>query len=135
MRAAVEESFGQLADIVVDATGVPAVLPQCIEAAKALDWSWNEESVHDARILIQGSYAAEFSIPYREAFVKELKFLLPRNCTRKDVEEVLQLMQGGELKTTGLISDVLDPKEAPAGYRRLQEKEEGLLTVAFKWAE
>jgi 3-hydroxyethyl bacteriochlorophyllide a dehydrogenase len=131
--SAVEEHFGQRADLVVDATGVPAVLPQCIEAVKLLDWGWNEDTDHGARILIQGSYAGDVSIPYREAFVRELKLLVPRNYIRKDLDEVLRLIQGGKLKTMGLISDVVAPSAAPEAYRRLQEKEKGLLTVAFKW--
>ena len=133
--AAVEEGLGQRADLVVDATGVPAVLPQCIEAVKLLDWGWNDDSDHGARILIQGSYAADVSIPYREAFVRELKFLVPRNYMRKDLHEVIQLIETGKLKTMGLISEVMAPKDAPEAYRRLREKDRGLLTVAFKWEE
>jgi 3-hydroxyethyl bacteriochlorophyllide a dehydrogenase len=133
--AAVEGSLGQRADLVVDATGVPAVLAQSIEAVKLLDWGWNEDSDHGARVLIQGSYPADVSIPYRESFVRELKFLLPRNFNRRDLDEVLQLLQTGKLKTLGLIGDVVAPEEAPAAYRRLQEREKGLLTVAFKWSD
>jgi 2-desacetyl-2-hydroxyethyl bacteriochlorophyllide A dehydrogenase len=133
--SAVEESLGQRADLVVDATGAPAVLPQCIEAVKLLDWGWNEDTDHGARILIQGSYPADVSIPYRESFVRELKFLFPRNYNRRDLDEVLHLIQTGKLKTKGLIGDVVMPKHAREGYRRLQEREKGLLTVAFKWSD
>jgi 3-hydroxyethyl bacteriochlorophyllide a dehydrogenase len=133
--AAVEQAFGQRADLVVDATGAPAVLSQCVEAVKLLDWSWNEDTDHGARILIQGSYAGDVSFPYRPAFARELKFLLPRNYNRRDLEEVFQLLQTGKLQTKGLISDVVAPKDAPAAYRRLQEREKGLLTVAFKWED
>ena len=133
IAAAVVDFFGQHADLVVDATGVAAALPQCIEAAKTLSWQWNGDTDHGARVLIQGSYPADVSIPYKASFNKELKFLLTRDSTANDVRQVIELISTGNLSTAGVISDVVQPENAPQAYQRLLDREKGLLTVAFDW--
>ena len=133
ITAAVESFFGQRADIVVDATGVAAVLPQCIDATKLLSWQWNGDTNHGARVLIQGSYPADLSFSYKESFVRELSILVARNHTENDLRAVIDLVGAGKLDLKGVISDVVCPEKAAETYQRLQEREKGLLTVAFQW--
>jgi 2-desacetyl-2-hydroxyethyl bacteriochlorophyllide A dehydrogenase len=119
------------ADVVVDATGVPAVLPQAIALARTLPW--DDEPTPGARYLVQGSYPAEFAIPYQEAFAKELTFILPRDTQPRDVRAVLDLMRDGRLAVRDLIGAVRPPEEAPATYAELQRQPGGLITAAFRW--
>jgi 2-desacetyl-2-hydroxyethyl bacteriochlorophyllide A dehydrogenase len=135
----VEESLAQTyrsifpegADVIVDATGVPAVLPEAIPLAAEI--AWDDPAKQGARYVVQGSYPAEFAVPYQAAFRKELSFHLPRDMRSGDVPVVLDLLKRRRLRVDDLISSVLPPAEAPQAYADLRRPEVGLVTVAFKW--
>ena len=81
------ELFAAGADVVVDATGHPAALAQAIAVAR--NKPWGDSDRPGARLLVQGSYAGDFAVPYQDAFVKELTILLPRDTQPQDVHTVL----------------------------------------------
>jgi 3-hydroxyethyl bacteriochlorophyllide a dehydrogenase len=118
------------ADIIVDATGAPAVLAEAIDLAK--DVPWDEAPGRSARYLVQGSYPDAMCIPYQSAFRKELKFLISRDEGPRDLRTVLDLMQRGRLRTRDLISAVVPPEHAPEIYRSLNMQSD-MLTAAFQW--
>jgi bacteriochlorophyllide a dehydrogenase len=120
------------ADLVVDATGQPAVLPQAIEVAKAKEWDDSAEP--GARLIIQGSYENDFNVPYHSAFMKELSFYVPRDIQARDIRTVLDLMAHGKLNLEGIISEVREPESAPEIYQALADPDSRLITVAFKWS-
>ncbi|MBM3496967.1 MAG: zinc-binding dehydrogenase, partial [Armatimonadetes bacterium] len=80
--AALARLMPEGADIVVDVTGNPAVIPEGVAAVR--DVPWTDEPGPAPRYVVQGSYAGEFTVPYQQAFMKELRFLLPRDCTPSD---------------------------------------------------
>jgi 3-hydroxyethyl bacteriochlorophyllide a dehydrogenase len=133
LKASFAAVFPEGADVVVDATGVPAVLPAAIEVAKDKPWD-DDETKAGARFIVQGSYPAEFAIPYQAAFMKELTFYLTRSDQLGDIQAAIALMSAGKLSVRNLISDVRAPEDAPATYSELQQPGASLLTVAFKWA-
>lgn len=53
--------------------------------------------------------------------------------TRDDFRALLGLMARGRLDAGPLISATVPPAQAPAIYRRLLDREEGLLGVVFAW--
>ena len=119
------------ADVVVDATGAPAVLPQAIEVAKQKPW--DDGADLGARFVVQGSYPDTFSIPYQPAFRRELSFHVPRDAQPRDFRTVLDFMQRGVLDVSGIISDVRPPESAAETYAALAEPSAELITVAFQW--
>ncbi len=119
------------ADVVVDATGVPSVLVQSIEVAR--DKPWDDSPEPGARVVIQGSYAGEWRLPYQAAFAKELSFYVPRDAQPRDIRAMLDLIARGKLNLDALISDVRSPETAPETYAALDEPGAALITVAFKW--
>jgi 3-hydroxyethyl bacteriochlorophyllide a dehydrogenase len=127
----VKEIFKGGADIVVDATGIAAVMETAIALAKELPWDNKAEK--GARFVVQGSYSDSIKIPYSPVFNKELNFLFPRDKKKKDCEEVLKLISTKKVNIENLITEVHNPDNAPECYRRLQEREKGLVTVAFAW--
>lgn len=123
--------FPEGADIVVDATGASAVLAQAINLAK--DVPWGDTLVTGARYLIQGSYPAEFAVPYQEAFRKELTLLLPRDLQPKDIRRALELIDSGALKVRDLASITAPPAEAQQVYTNLRQGASELMTALFRW--
>jgi 2-desacetyl-2-hydroxyethyl bacteriochlorophyllide A dehydrogenase len=126
------EYFPWGADLVVDSTGVPAVLPDSIRIAR--DQAYDDSLTPGARLLIQGSYPADFTVPYMTAFRKELSLLLPRDRQPRDMRAALELIRDGKLQVRDLVSEVRPRDEAPAAYAGLRAGSDGLLTVAFDWS-
>lgn len=120
------------ADVVVDATGAPAALPQAIETAKLKPW--DDGADPGARVVIQGSYVDAFSVPYQPAFRRELTFFVPRDAQPRDLRAVLDFMARGALNVSGVISDVRPPEAAAETYAELAEPNAALITAAFQWA-
>jgi bacteriochlorophyllide a dehydrogenase len=123
--------FPNGADVVVDATGVPLVLAQAIETAKEKPWDDSPEL--GARVVIQGSYAGDFSLPYQSVFMKELSFYAPRDVQPRDIRAMLDVMARGKLNLHALISEVRAPETAVETYAALTKPEVELITVAFDW--
>lgn len=125
LRAALPDG----ADILVDTTGVPAVLPTLIALAR--DIPWDDSLTPGSRYVIQGSYPADFHVPYQSAFAKELTFLIPRNVQPRDARTVLALMQRGKLSAQGIISQVYHPAACADAYAALQAGDH--ISAAFAW--
>jgi 2-desacetyl-2-hydroxyethyl bacteriochlorophyllide A dehydrogenase len=119
------------ADVVVDSTGVPSVLPESLLLAKTKPW--DNSITEPARLVVQGSYAAGVTFDYHQAFFRELTVHFPRDCQRRDIETVLGMLARGTLKPRELITRVAKPAEAQAVYGALRAAEPGLLTAVFQW--
>jgi len=127
--AGVPEGF----NIVVDSSGVPAVLKEALRLVR--DLPWDGKVYPPTRLLLQGSYGAEGApIPYRELFAKEVRLLVPRDRMRVDTEAVLQLMKAGKLSAEKLLSTVQSPKNAQAVYTAIKDRTEPWMTAAFRWS-
>jgi bacteriochlorophyllide a dehydrogenase len=129
------EAFRQIfpngADVVVDATGAPPVLAQALEVAR--DKSWDDSPELGARVVIQGSYAGKFSLPYQPVFMKELSFYAPRDVQPRDIRAMLDVMARGKLNLDTLITETRKPESAPETYSALAEPDAELITVGFDW--
>ncbi len=119
------------ADVVVDVTGNRAVVAESIALAR--DVPWNDDSPRRARYIIQGSYPNDVPIPYQAAFLKELTFRVPRDCTFGDRVAVLNMMAAGELQASDCIASVRIPETAQETYDELSKPDGELLTAAFEW--
>lgn len=126
---AAKARFPDGADIIVDATGTNGVIPQAIPLAR--DTPWDDTPTPSARYIVQGSYPEHFSIPYQDAFRKQLSFWLPRDAQPRDFRAVLNFMQRGKLPVRDLISEVAAPADAQRIYTALQNRE--ILTAVFDW--
>ena len=121
------------ADVLVDATGVSALIRDFLKVAKELPW--NADPLEGCRYILQGSYAGMVEIPYLDAFMKEVNFFLPRNLQRGDMEAVLKLMAEGRLDTRDLIDQVYLPEQAVEAYARVSDPAQVSGTLAFNWEE
>jgi 2-desacetyl-2-hydroxyethyl bacteriochlorophyllide A dehydrogenase len=131
LRETFAEYFPHGADVVVDCTGAPQVLPHAIEVGRMLPWGNHE--MRGPRLIIQGSYADGFSLPYDPAFMREMSLYVPRNEQMRDRTIVLELIQRGTLSLLSIISDVRKPEEAQATYTDLATPDTDLMTVVYAW--
>ncbi|HHY53853.1 MAG TPA: zinc-binding alcohol dehydrogenase [Chloroflexi bacterium] len=129
--AAVRQRLPAGADIVVDATGAAPVLHQAIEIAREL--GWDDSPLTGARIVVQGSYPEDISIPYQAAFLKEANILVPRDMQPRDVRAVLDLMMRARFQIDDLLTAVVAPDHAPEMYARLRQTPDELVTAIFAW--
>jgi 2-desacetyl-2-hydroxyethyl bacteriochlorophyllide A dehydrogenase len=133
-QGSLKEAFAQVlpggADVVVDATGAPALLPQTLELAK--DKPFDDSLTAGARFLIQGSYADEIVAPYHTVFMKEISLWTPRDTQPRDVRAAIDLLARRKLAVHDLLT-VFTPAQAPDVYAELQQGKGGLMTAAFDW--
>jgi 3-hydroxyethyl bacteriochlorophyllide a dehydrogenase len=120
------------ADILVEATGNPGVLPEAIPIAR--EQPYDDSVTPGARLLLQASYPGEFSIPYQAAFRRELQILIPRDRQPRDMRTALDLIRTGRLQVRDLVTEVRPPEDAPEIYQALREARPGLITAAFRWS-
>lgn len=123
--------FPEGADLVVDVTGAPQVLPQSVLLGKSKPWDNSQEPC--ARLLLQGSYPDTFSVNYADAFQREMTLLTTRDQQDRDLVEVFDLLARKRLQVRDIISDVRPVARAPETFEALVAAKEGILTVAFDW--
>lgn len=118
--------------IVVDCSGVPAVLPQAVSLVRELPWDGGDHPA--ARMVLQGSYASEGApLPYTPLFMKEVSLLIPRDQTNKDLLSALKMMEAGQLPAEKLLSTLQSPDRAQAVYTAIKDRTEPWMTAAFQW--
>ncbi len=122
--------FGDRADIVVDATGVPEVLAQSLLAAK--DPAWGQSNFSGSKLVVQGSYPGSFTLPYQEAFRKELSLLFPRDTTPALLREAIALIAEKAVSVEDLISWYGAPGDAQKAYDLLMT-DRSCMTASFDW--
>jgi 3-hydroxyethyl bacteriochlorophyllide a dehydrogenase len=127
----VQHHFTQGPDIIVDSTGVTSALTQCLEMARDLPWTDYDEP--NTRLLLQGSYPAEFALDYNLAFLKEIELIVPRDHQPRDLRRVLQLLGEGQIHIRDIISRVVTSEEALGLYHELKASKGSLLTAAIEW--
>ena len=120
-------------EILVDATGSERVLNDAVGALRFK--AWNDGLTPSAQVVIQGSYANRFEVDYGGFFMPEATVHFPRDTTDSDMRIVLDQMARGRVAYTDLITWKGSPTEASEIYRRLSDREPGLLTGAFVWKE
>lgn len=127
----VKSRFGGGADIVVDATGSPAVLAQSVLSARLKDW--NLPGAKGSRLVIQGSYPEGFTLDYDDVFSREMTILVPRDCERIDQEDAVTLIAEGKCRVDDMHTLVSSPADAQAVYDSLIH-DRTQMTAAFAWS-
>lgn len=129
LEEAIRSVFEGGADIVVDATGSPAVLPHAMLGARIKPWG--DSAAKGSKLIIQGSYPGDFTLPYQDAFMRELTILLPRDTVGSDKQECMDLIESGALHVDDLVAQRFDPSRAQEAYDGLVAPR--YLTGCFHW--
>ncbi len=125
----VRDEFPEGIDILVDATGNEQALLSSIECCPILPFG--DTRREGTRLVIQGSYPGSFTIPYQDAFMRELTILVPRDTRPVDKRAVLKAIAEGRLDVHDLANNRFCPSEAATAYRQLQSGE--ISTALFDW--
>jgi 2-desacetyl-2-hydroxyethyl bacteriochlorophyllide A dehydrogenase len=132
LKDTIKDVFPEGVDIIVDTTGSPRVMEQAVELGIELPWDGLQR--RGCRYVVQGSYPGSFSIPYQNAFMKEMTFILPRDKTADDPVSVMGLLAAKKLSLAECITKVRKPEEAKAVYDELMDRNAPLITEAFQWS-
>ncbi len=119
------------APIVVDATGSPCLLRETMSLVR--DKPWDESDTPGGRVVVQGSYPGDITLPSSTPFAREMTMLWPRDSQRRDIERVFELLGDGRLRFDGILGSVHPPAEAQAVYDQLRSRDGALVTAAFRW--
>lgn len=119
------------AHIVVDTTGVPAVLAQAVEMAA--DKAWDDSPLSGPRIIIQGSYAKDFPLPYNPLFMRECSVHFPRDSQPTDLRAMLDLLSRRPVIASYLGNKTIPFHQAPDTYEELRSAKGARVTAIFAW--
>lgn len=139
-RKAVENALGKGADLVVEASGVPDSVPTAVTLARdggevVLLGSPRGVYSDDATKLLYQIHSRGIRL------IGALEWLLPldsgpwqaRWSLQDDYGTLFDLLRQGQLKTAGLVTDVVPPSQAQEVYTRLADREPGMGAVLFDW--
>lgn len=118
-------------DVLIDATGVAALIPAFIEAGRDLPWA--DHALQGMRLVIQGSYPGTFEIDYKAAFIKELSIHIPRDHHPADVCAVLALMADEQVGIPESAVELVQPERAGTAYESLGSGQGLPLSYAIDW--
>lgn len=119
------------ADVVIDTTGVPQVLTTSTRLLRGTDWGSHETT--GPRLVIQGSFAADFRLVYDDLFQREATVLIPRDNMHADLVEVIGHLNDRRLTLADLISATVEPRQAQDLYQLLQQ-DTSILTGCIRWS-
>jgi len=131
LRATFAPRLPEGADVIVDATGVPAVLGAAATLARSRPWDDRERP--NVRLVMQGSYPDTIPMPYETLFRDEIVVLFPRDTQRRDLAGVLGFMERGRLQPTQFIPVAGPPATAPEIYRALRSEPDARVSALFDW--
>ena len=132
LGAAFGRHFPNGAEIIVDATGAPAVVQTALRLGRRAPWSPFRDTP-GVRYLVHGSFEGEFAVSYPDAYAVQLQLLVPRGSQVSDWQAALNLLAQGRYQVRDLVSAVREPATAAAVYAELEDPQSQLLTAAFRW--
>ncbi len=139
-RTTVENLLGASGDLVVEASGVPDAVPTAVSLAR-----------DGGEVVLLGSPRGAYSgdatrmlseVHHRGLrLIGALEWLLPldsgpwqaRWSLQDDYAVLFDLLRRGQIRTTGLVTDVVPPSQAQEIYSRLADREPGMGAVLFDW--
>ncbi|MAX26345.1 MAG: hypothetical protein CMJ19_17775 [Phycisphaeraceae bacterium] len=127
----IREHFEKGADIIVDATGVPAVIDDAVDGLHAP--YWNVKLDKHVRYIFQGSYKSDITFNYWPFFQREAKMFFPRDWEPGDLDAIFQMIQSGKVHFPEFLYSVHDPSDAPAAYQSLKDPQIAQVTTIFRW--
>ena len=108
------------ADLVVEAVGLPATVRLAVESARK-----------GGALALVGNFSPEVALPLQSVVIREIA-LLGSCASNGEYPECLDLMARRRVDVRPLISAVAPLAEGPSWFRRLYDREPGLLKVVLE---
>jgi 2-desacetyl-2-hydroxyethyl bacteriochlorophyllide A dehydrogenase len=113
---------GQLADVIIDATGSAASMSNCFQYA-----------AFTGRVVYVGITTQELVFPHAPIFHRrELTLLASRNALPKDFGEIIKLIGEGKIDTDAWITHRLAFDDVPTGFSRFTDPKLGAIKVIIE---
>lgn len=113
---------GQLADVVIDATGSAVSMSRCFQYA-----------AFTGRVVYVGITTQELVFPHAPIFHRrELTLLASRNALPKDFGEIIALIGEGKIDTDAWITHRLAFDDVPDGFSRFTDPKLGAIKVIIE---
>lgn len=117
-----EKTHGQLAEVVIDATGSPASMSTCFDFA-----------AFAGRVVYVGITTAELTFPHAPVFHRrELTLLASRNALPQDFEQIIALIRAGRIDTDKWITHRLPFDQVPDGFARFTDPTTGAIKALIE---
>ncbi|MCW1926312.1 zinc-binding alcohol dehydrogenase family protein [Luteolibacter arcticus] len=113
---------GQLADVIIDATGSAVSMSNCFQYA-----------AFTGRVVYVGITTQEVAFPHAPVFHRrELTLLASRNALPKDFGEIIALIGEGKIDTDAWITHRLAFDDVPGGFSRFTDTKLGAIKVIIE---
>jgi L-iditol 2-dehydrogenase len=110
---------GRGADVAVEAVGLPATIRIAVESVRK-----------GGALALVGTFSPEVALPLQSVVVREIA-LFGSCASNGEYPACLDLMAGGRVDVRSLISAVAPLAEGPSWFKRLYDREPGLLKVVL----
>ena len=128
-------NLGAEPDVIVEATGVPALVPPALAAVR-----------RRGDVVLLGSPRGGIEIDlYKHVHRKGVALIGAHEAMLPDrapvgqpsrqalLEQALQWLRGGQIGVDGLLTDVVRPEDLPATYERISADKSNVLGVVINW--
>ena len=128
----VRRNFPQGFDVLVDVTGVPAVVSANLPLLRAKSWDHPYEP--SPKLVLLASYPGSVSLDCQDTlFNKETEIITCRNYLPHDLLRAARLLETGALDVRPFLAHVMPAGDADEGFRQLRERPDEHLTVVLDW--
>ncbi len=120
------------ADILVDASGSPAVVRDAVRVLR--DKGWDNLYRPAPKLVLLASYPGDVALDYQGTlFNKETDVITCRNFLPHERDRVVRLLAERAIDPSAVLTDVVPVAHAPAAFRRLREDPARQVTVVLDW--
>ncbi len=113
---------GQLADVIIDATGSPRSMSTCFTFA-----------AFTGRVVYVGITTSDLTFPHAPVFHRrELTLLASRNAMPEDFEKIIQLIRDGKINTGLWITHRLAFEDVPAEFAKFTDPTLGAIKAIIE---
>jgi len=121
VAAVLEATSGQGADVVIDAAGVPELIPQAIAMLRP-----------GGRLLVYGiSHRPVSDFSLFPLYFKELTLYGSRALTPADFEPAIRLVASGAIDVDGFVTASYPLEQAPEAFARYEREPEAILRLVI----
>ncbi len=117
-QAARSMSDGEGADVCVDASGLPAGIASCVDAA-----------ARGARIVLAGVGETPYQLEILRSIINELRYIAVLGYSRREFTESAAMIASGQVDVSTVISEVAPLAATPDAFARLSEGRDGLSKI------